>query len=1016
MRAHVGFARPKGNGRSCMLRHKQHREMKQFKFDFRRAGVVLLAVGVLASMQVSAQQSADAGEARAQVQSGQANAQASGLAGGAAQAGQKGEEPSVARPGGELAGNAAQEAQPAASEGQKPQEAANAKPSPEGGTPKAEGEPSKSADASKGEDMQGPVYFVDESPIQVVKIYETLTGKTAIMSAQIPDVKINFAAPKMVRSELAEAIKSLLAVNGIAINAVNDKFFRVSPATAMNTQAPEFITGRAQDLPPSQNFYSKFFTLKYLDVETFDDAVMTFITPNAASLTIFSRNNSFMLTDTLSNIQRVEMLVEKMDKQTDINEDVTFITLKNMSAEDMKRRIITMQGDILRKYFGRATIDSDERTNQLIVVSPKGSSKFIKEFVKNLDIDSQPITRSRVFYIKHGEAKNVANVLNQIVRGQQNAVRQANQQRTAQANQMNINNRIANAINRSMVARGGRVSAQAPMNILADLAGATLQFSEYITIVADERSNSIVCYGTPSDLAQIDKIINEVDIVLNQVKIDVIITEVTLTDRQVSGLSTFGLNYQLAGTTTMSKGWSGNTATWSPNDSDTTGAFTISASEQGFSAVFDVARQNSSVKILSSPSIVTTHNKDAEINVSKRYPILQSITSTYTSSTPYTTSSVDWQDIGIILEVTPLIGDNGVVQMEIKQTVTTVIDYTEIDTSTQPIIGKRYAESFVSAKAGETIVLAGLQQTNHNRNDGSVWLLGDIPLIGELFKPNKTTEERTELIIFIRPTLIKSDDHSKLLTNESIESSDVGKNVRNYFEKGKFETKPIRNSVDEGLIERIKKRKYVSSDGLANMNMEGKSEEDGSAEGQPDESGYIQGNILENMQPAGADAQTGSGGVAGGVDPSAQAQLAEPNVQQPSSANALETAKNSGDAQQEGSLGQTGADYSSGPAEPGASGASVSGAVQEPSATVETPGNAAAPSGRSDSDVEATNKAGANAQPSAGVPESAGEKPEAGGESKETKIGTAAEISKDTQQAGYAAATRPMKRTSGQKR
>lgn len=663
--------------------------------------------------------------------------------------------------------------------------------------------------------------------MQVLKIYEALSGKSAIISAQVPDVKINFNAPKMPRDEALAALKSLLAVNGVAINEIDSKFFRATPAVSMNAQSPEFISGRAADLPPSQNFYSKMFSLKYLDVDALKDVINTFISPNGvATLTVFSRNNSFFLTDTLSNIQRVEMLLENLDKPTEVNEDITFITLKNMSSEDMKRRLMTMQGDLLKKYFGRSSIDSDERTNQLIVVSPRGTSEIIRNIVEKLDIDSQPITRSKVFYIKHGESKNVATVLNQIVKGQQNAVRQANQQRSAQANQMNINNRIANAINRSNAARGGAAAAQMPMNILADFANAPLQFSEYITIVADDRSNSIVCYGTPGDLAQIEKIISEVDIVLNQVKIDVIITEVTLSDRQVSGLSTFGLNYQLAGTTTLSKGWSGNTATWSPDDSSTAGAFTVSASEQGFEAVFNVARQNSSVKILSSPSIVTTHNKDATVNVSKSYPILQSITSTYTGSTPYSTSNVTWKDIGIILEVTPLIGDNGVVQMEITQTVTTVIDYTTIDTSTQPIIGKREAESFVSAKAGETIVLAGLQQTSKNKTDGSVWLLGDIPGVGELFKPDKTVEERTELIIFIRPTLVKSEAHSSLMTDKTLDSTVVGKNVRNYFKTGRFEKEPIRNSVDESLIERIQKRKYEQNDGL---NSDAFSEEDESA-------------------------------------------------------------------------------------------------------------------------------------------------------------------------------------------
>lgn len=209
-----------------------------------------------------------------------------------------------------------------------------------------------------------------------------------------------------------------------------------------------------------------------------------------------------------------------------------------MSSEDLKRRITTLQSDLLKKYFDKTTIESDERTNQVIVVTRKGNMKYIAAIINKLDIDADPLTKSEVFYIKHGEAKDVASVLNQIVKGQQSAVKAAQTAKTNAAAQANRTNRIINARNASR-----NNATRLPTNLTADQSGAALQFSEYITIVADERSNSIVCYGTPTDLKQIGNIISQVDVVLAQVKIDVIISEVTLTDKQVSGLSTFGLNY-----------------------------------------------------------------------------------------------------------------------------------------------------------------------------------------------------------------------------------------------------------------------------------------------------------------------------------------------------------------------------------------------------------------------------------------------------------------------------------------
>ena len=109
-----------------------------------------------------------------------------------------------------------------------------------------------------------------------------------------------------------------------------------------------------------------------------------------------------------------------------------------------------------------------------------------------------------------------------------------------------------------------------------------------------------------------------------------------------------------------------------------------------------------------------------------------------------------------------------------------------INDVSQPIIGKREAESFVSAANGETIVLAGLQQTKANKIDGEVFALADIPLIGNLFKPNQEKVERTELIIFIRPTVVKSETAATLIAKEGIENSQVGKQVKQYFKTGKF--------------------------------------------------------------------------------------------------------------------------------------------------------------------------------------------------------------------------------------
>ena len=638
--------------------------------------------------------------------------------------------------------------------------------------------------------LQGPFYFVDENPMQVIKILEELTGQVAITSSGLPNAKINFASKgKLPRDEAILAIKSLLTANGMAVVQMGEKFFKVSPSQGVNAQAPTYISGKASDLPTSNAFASKFYELKYVDIETLAQTLSTFISPNnVASLSLFPRSNAFFLTDTVANHQRIEMLLEKIDVEPSINEEIGFFMLKNVGADDAKHKISTIQNDALKKYLAKTSIESDERTNQLIVVTPKGNLKHIKKIIDALDTDAQPLTRSEVFYIRHGESKDVATVLNQIVKGQQAAVKSNNAAEAARVAATNRRNMISNAQNRNAINRGQQ--AARPTNLTADPTGAALQFSEYITIVADERSNSIVAYGTSTDLMQIRNIIEKVDVVLAQVKIDVIITEVTLTDKQVSGLSTFGLDYSTVSSTSSGgsvtpRGWRGNTSVGSLNDSGEN-AFVLSMNEQGFSAIFNIAEENSKVKILSAPSIVTTHNKEATINVSKKYPFITGTTTYNTGNFPSTQDTVEWRDIGIILEVTPLIGNNGVVQLDIKQTASSVLDYMEVNDTRQAIEGTREAESFVSARDGETIVLAGLQQTEATDTDQAVWLLSDIPVIGELFKPTNDQRTRTELVIFIRPTIISSAAVDTIMKDTGMDKSPISKELDLYLRTGRF--------------------------------------------------------------------------------------------------------------------------------------------------------------------------------------------------------------------------------------
>jgi len=626
--------------------------------------------------------------------------------------------------------------------------------------------------------LQGPFYLVDIPINNALTVLEELLQKPIIMSANIPAVKLSFTSKKQIpASEVIKIMRSLLMLNGVAIIPVDGKYYKAVPASGVSTQIPEFLIGRANDMPASQIFYTKFFELENIQVSDIEGKLKSSMSQNnVGSFEAFPKCNSFWVTDTLLNLQRIEDLVEKLDVPTT---DVFVMQISNAAASDIKDRITALHLDTLKN----AALNADARTNKLIVCAPRSTIPQIKKLVSELDVESVALLKSEVIYIKHGEAAKVVDVLTKIVSGQKRSKTSAPQASQPQNQQQQQKPQGGQRPPLEAENREKQHPSQAlgeAETVSGKSSNDGIEFSDYVQIVAEERSNAIVVYGTTSDLLQIKSIIEKLDIVLLQVKIDVLITEVVLTNDQVSGLSTFGFNYNA----TDNPGFSGSTNTYKLTGSSSP-AFSVTAGETNFAFLFDVARQNQNVKVLSSPTIVTTHNKEAEINISQSLPIITSSMSDITSITT-TRSSVSYKDIGIRLLVTPLVGNNGDIQLKIDQSVDSISGYTTIDNNQQPIISKRKATSFVSAKSNEVITLAGLQQVDTAEMGGGVWLLSDIPLLGEIFKPAKNEYKRRELIIFIRPTVVASSSVENIINNKEINNSPVKGEIKTFWEQGKF--------------------------------------------------------------------------------------------------------------------------------------------------------------------------------------------------------------------------------------
>jgi general secretion pathway protein D len=306
------------------------------------------------------------------------------------------------------------------------------------------------------------------------------------------------------------------------------------------------------------------------------------------------------------------------------------------------------------------------------------------------------------------------------------------------------------------------------------------EFSSMVTVIADVRSNSIVVSGTKDDLRLLHELIDKVDVVLPQVRIEVVIAEVTLTDNDSSGITALGMtvtNGKLTGVNGTLFGGAGNvtgvgsaTAALAPNGT-LTGIVNLGTS---------TTPTKNDLHVLSVPAITTSHNKEGTIFVGESRPVITGTQSTAGTTGLVSSSTVSQRDIGIQLKVLPLIGKDGSVQLQVTQQVEDVLGSVTIDGNDQPVIGRRSTDSFVSAMSGEIIVLGGLQRSNDTTTKNR---LGPIPIIGDLLGGTSKTKTRTELLIFLRPYVLNNSAVDNLNAISRVDATPIAEQVHKHIDK-----------------------------------------------------------------------------------------------------------------------------------------------------------------------------------------------------------------------------------------
>ncbi len=656
-----------------------------------------------------------------------------------------------------------------------------------------------------GDTMIGPIKFGDITVDAALEMLERWSGRAILRPAGLPATSLSFSLnQKVTREEARQALEALLALNGIAVTPLGDKFLKVTPLNTAKTEAPNFIEGSVLGLPATGGIATKLFQLKFLRVGEFSPQITGLLNATAGAPVVFEKSNSLLVTDTIANLQRIETLVAKLDQPSFEGLTPKFYKIHNSTASALVTKLQSLlSGNAATQIGSSTTYQADDRTNQIILLSDARQQPLFDDLIARLDTAGESSTRQEVIPLKHATATEVATLLSSLISGQ-NSVNSRGGNQQAANQQLAVARQVAaNAINAANAANAranttngnaannaaNRPATPAPVVIANGLASMnptgdiSQQFSSILTVVADDRSNALVVSGTVDDLRLIKDIVTQLDVLLAQVRIEVVIAEITLTDAASTGIGSLGLvvsGNKLVGFSGSGPGFSVGGA---PDSSGNVTPFaTLTKNANGgtdLAATLNLTTtpRKSNTAILSVPNIVTTHNKEAQIFVGESRPVITSYQNSGVSGVTVGagyTSNVTYKDIGIRLTVKPLIGNDGSVQLDIKQEVNDILDNVTIDGNSQPVIGSRTTESFVSVNSNEIIVLGGLQRKAHNKSTSR---LGGIPLLGDLLGTRTREDTRTDLVFFLRPYVLTNTpaDNAEALARlkDSAQKADI---------------------------------------------------------------------------------------------------------------------------------------------------------------------------------------------------------------------------------------------------
>jgi general secretion pathway protein D len=593
---------------------------------------------------------------------------------------------------------------------------------------------------------------------QFLEIYANYVNRTILRAAALPNLNVTLQAQTpLTVVEAIQAMDSVLSLNGYTTIPVGEKFVTFVPnANALQEGAAFLTITDAADLPEANQYITHITQLKHI-LPSEAVPMLTPMAKNAAGIVALDVSKTLVLRDNSSNIKRMLELLERIDIKPEEDYKLKVIPIRYGKVEEI---YATMQDLITGSSSPRPSSSGASRTTGRTSSSQgsTGRSSSSRGSVRSLQ----------------------------------------NRPSTSSTTSNSFRNRLQGIVNRA--------------------AGGDIQILENARIIPDYRSNSLIIFANDGDMAKIEEIVGYVDSLLAQVLIEAIIVNVTLTDGMNTGMNAFmhaaagpGDTRHIGGFMNGGPSTAGAAPTTTPPDNtggegqegaadagnvvaaagsalNTLGAGAlaggfsyISRYDNSLEFAISALANNSTAKVLQTPRVQTSHAVPATFFNGEQVPY-QGNSGGFGGGYGgygggygggFGGGYTQFLNVGITLDVTPYITPDDLVVMDIQQTISELDGFIDMGGGQQGAAGQkapqtteREASSTISVRDGDTILLGGFIRDAKTDTESGVPFLKDIPLLGSLFKSQSATSKRSELLVLIRPTILKTPEDAALMVSQ----------------------------------------------------------------------------------------------------------------------------------------------------------------------------------------------------------------------------------------------------------